>query len=365
MSGSFPTIQNSVIANNRTWASDPEYSAGDSAKPYYGLGGGIYAGADCSTRLINCTMADNIAMTLGGGMTTYGNYVEFLRNDIIWNNSCNAAWLDTGESNAVFHLPGNVYFNSLHCNEGTSHFDPWYCDISDGFGFTTDRYNFESDPMFAGVGNYHLTAASACVDAGTYYSAPLYDRDGVQRPLDGDANPATYYSMDIGAYEYVNPLADTDGDGTLDVEEIAIGTDPTTVAAALLDFLSRYGLFSMDADSDADGMSNLDEYLTGTNPTDADTDGDLSPDGAELIAGTIATDPTSYFYVSDIRLLSGGGCELVFDSVPGRYYSVYFCTQIGAAWQVLVTDVPGDGTPLAIADTDNEGSRFYRVEVRN
>jgi parallel beta-helix repeat protein len=361
MSGSFPTLQNCVIVNNQTTASDPEYSTGDSVKPYYGLGGGIFAGAECSVRLINCTLADNVAMTLGGGFTTYGNYVEYLRNTVIWGNTCYAAWLDADEDPSVFYTPGNANFNALHCNEGTSHFDPWYCDINDGFGFVGDRYNFESDPLFVGGGDYRLQSGSPCIDVGTYYEAPLYDRDEVPRPLDGDADTNTYYSIDIGAYEYLNPLADTDGDGWLDGVDI----DPVTVLSTLSDFLAQYGLSSPSADTDADGMSNEDEFNLGTNPTSWDTDGDNSPDGDEVIAGTLATDPTSYFYVSDIRPLAAGGCEVVFDSVEGRDYTVYFCTEIGGDWEELVVNEPGDGSEMVIVDPNPTDTCFYKVEVSN
>ncbi len=367
MSGSFPTIQNCVIVSNRTVASDPEYSVGSSPKPYYGLGGGIFAGEDCATRTINCTLANNVAMTLGGGITTYGNYVEYLRNDIIWGNVCSNAWLDTSGSNAIFKTQGYPNLNSLHCNEGSSHFDPWYCDISDGYGFVVDRGNFTADPQFVGGGDYHITTNSPCIDKGTFFSAPLYDRDRRPRPLDGDANPNTFHSIDIGAYEYLNIYADSDADGTPDVDEIAAGSDPTTKPQALLNFMALYGLSSMQtlADSDTDGMSNVEEYNAGTNPTNSDTDGDKSPDGDEMIAGTLATDPTSYFYVSDIRPRAEDGCEVVFDSVDGRTYTVYCSTQIGGPWNVLVADEAGDGQPMVIVDPNNEGSCFYKVEVRN
>lgn len=364
-SGSLPTIRNCVITDNRTVASDPEYSSGNTVKPYYGLGGGIYSGQGCAVSLINCTIAYNEAMTLGGGFTTYGNYVEHLRNDIIWSNRCNAAFLDESEDPAVFYTPGNAFFNALHCNEGTSHFDPWYCNISDGFGFVVDRYNFEADPLFVGGGDYHITSNSPCIDVGTYYEAPLYDRDGVQRPLDGDALTNTYYTVDIGAYEYVNPSADTDGDGTLDIDEIANGTDPTTMGSGLSSFMSQYGLSSTTADNDSDGVSNIDEYNAGTDPTNPDTDGDLFTDGDEMIAGTIATDPASYFHVADIRPLNGGGCEVVFDSVAGRYYTVYCSLSLGDPWQVLIADEPGDGDEMIIVDPSNVDGCFYKVEVEN
>ncbi len=372
MSGSFPLIQNSVIHNNRTWASDPDYSTGESAKPYYGLGGGVYAGANCSARMINCTVADNNAMTLGGGFTTFGNFVEHMRNDIIWSNDCNAAWLDAESDPAVLYTPGNIFFNALHCNEGTSHFDPWYCDISDGFGFVVDRYNFASDPLFAGGVDYHILTNSPCVDVGTYFEAPLYDRDGIPRPLDGDTISNNYYSVDVGAYEYLNPNADTDGDGIKDGNEIfSFHSNPTLNDSdfdGMLDgFELMYGLNAMgndaDADADGDGLSNLIESGNGTDPTNEDTDGDNSPDGDEDIAGTVPTDPSSYFYVSDIQPLAGGGCDITFDTVIGRTYTVYCCTGLGGDWMVVLDNIIGDGNPAVIADPYSSGNCFYKVEV--
>jgi subtilisin family serine protease len=369
-SGSFPEIQNCVITSNRTWAIDPDYPETE-VKPYYGLGGGIYAGANCATRLINNTLAANTAMTLGGGFTTFGNFVEHMRNDILWGNFCWAAWLDTDVDPAVLVAPGNVFFNSLHCNEGTSHFDPWYCDISDGFGFVVDRYNFESDPLFTGGSDYHITSNSPCIDVGTYFEAPGYDRDGVPRPLDGDGNSNTYYSVDVGAYEFIHPLADTDGDGQLDQDEINNGTNPIMIDSdfdGMTDgFEALYGLNGMlnDAlgDLDNDGVSNLAEANGGTDPTNSDTDGDNSPDGDEAIAGTDPLNAASYFYVSDIQPLIGGGCQVTFDSVVGRTYSLYCCSEPGGFWILVQGGITGTGLPITVQDLANEDKCFYKVEV--
>lgn len=371
LSGSFPLIQNCVIVNNRTWASDPEFP--DSAiKQYYGLGGGIFAGPNCATRTINCTISDNIAMTLGGGITTYGNFVEYLRNDIFWGNLCHNAWLDTDQNPVVLNQPGNPAFNSLHCNQGTLHFDPWYCDIADGFGFVVDRFNFESDPLFAGGGDYHIITNSPCVDSGTYYEAPLYDRDGIPRPLDGDTITNNYFTIDVGAYEYLNPNADTDGDGILDGDEIfTFLSDPTekdTDSDGMSDgYEVAYGLNATgnDAndDEDGDGMSNSEEYVNGTAANNSDTDGDNSPDGDEEVAGTNPLDDTSYFYVSDIQPLAGGGCELVFDTAVGRTYTVYVCADLGEEWVELDRDIAGTGSPVIVQDTLNDIRGFYQIEV--
>lgn len=61
---------------------------------------------------------------------------------------------------------------------------------------------------------------------------------------------------------------DADGDGLLDADERARGTDP------------------LDPDSDDDGLSDGDEVRRGTDPLDPDTDGDGLSDGDEIELGT-------------------------------------------------------------------------------
>ncbi len=370
MSGSYPVIQNCVIAGNRTWASDPEYPKTE-IKPYYGLGGGIYAGADCATRLVNCTVADNTAMTLGGGFTTYGNSTEYMRNDIFWGNSCLAAWLNDDADPVILETPGNAYYNALHCNQGTSHFDPWYCNLGDGWGFVGDRYNIEAAPLFAGPGDYHLLAGSPGIDAGTFFNAPLYDRDNVARPLDGDTNTNNTHTVDMGAYEFYNPNADSDRDGITDGNEINSVTDPTlydTDADGMSDgYELAHGLNAMgndaDADSDGDGLSNVQEFAFGTAANNADSDGDRSPDGDEMIAGTNPNDISSFFQVKNVRQLAMGS-GVAFDTVVGRSYTVYCCQNLGDGWSVLLEGIEGTGAEVVVPDQNNLPGCFYQVEVK-
>jgi hypothetical protein len=74
--------------------------------------------------------------------------------------------------------------------------------------------------------------------------------------------------------------SDQDGDGLSDSWEIRFGLDP---------------LDSSDAtgDGDNDGLNNLQEQALGTDPTNSDTDGDGAIDGDEASAGTDPVDPNS------------------------------------------------------------------------
>jgi hypothetical protein len=383
LNGSVLTLQNSEVVQNTAAALDPDYPENKSI-PEYGLGGGLYIGENCYSTNMNCTYGDNEARR-GGGISSHGTEADYIRNTVLWDNMAADQYLvtvtnyttnlvlvgmdgtneiydvevETEESHSITNINRPEY-SSLHCRDGA--FDVWYCDVQNGGSYVKPyKYVIEQDPVF--TNGYELAGSSPCVDAGTISYATLFDLLGIQRPLDGDNNGTA--KVDIGAYEYVHPLADTDGDGTLDMDEIVNGTDPTIMAVELLEFMAQYGISSTSADNDGDGVSNIDEYNTGTDPTKSDTDGDNYSDGEELIAGTLATDPTSYFYVTEVRPLDGGGCEVVFDSVMGRYYTVYCALQMGGSWEVLATDEPGNGNPMVIVDPNNEASCFYKVEVRN
>lgn len=74
-------------------------------------------------------------------------------------------------------------------------------------------------------------------------------------------------------------VADTDGDGLPDGQEIDLGTDP------------------LDTDSDSDGLSDGEEVALGTDPLDPDSDSDGLPDGSDpdIIAAVIADLPLDVF----------------------------------------------------------------------
>jgi parallel beta-helix repeat protein len=205
---SYATIINCIIGNH-TATSD---------------GGGIRCSDRSSPTITNCTISNNTANRNGGGIFCRDNSSPTVTNCILWADS-----------------PREIFV------EGSSNPVVTYSDIEGGW---KGKGNMGADPMFIGGGNYHLTALSPCIDAGTNDAPefPSTDFEGDPRVIDGNSDGTA--TVDMGADEYL--FVDTDADGLQDEWE-----------------MWYFGNLSQgpDDDYDGDGWTNVEEYFAGTDPT--------------------------------------------------------------------------------------------------
>ncbi len=165
-----PIIANCLFARN---VSDP-------------WAGGAINSNNCTPTLVNCTIADNHAVSTahGGGLMNPGRTEITLTNCVFWGNTAG----------------GNAH-ESAQIGNGTITID--YCCVQGWTGTHGGIGNIGDDPLFAFPDDFHLLAASPCIDAGTDTPAgglPLQDLDANSRPLDGDGDAESV--ADMGAYEY-------------------------------------------------------------------------------------------------------------------------------------------------------------------
>ncbi|MFH1954025.1 MAG: right-handed parallel beta-helix repeat-containing protein [Pseudomonadota bacterium] len=154
LDASSPTVTNCLITENEV------LGAGNG-------GGGICCYPSCSPVIMNCTITGNTVSDKGGGVFSHDLSSPTITNSIIWSNT-----------------PNEIYGTSLGIT---------YSDVQGGF---TGAGNIASDPLFLGNGDYHLTANSPCIDAGTSNGAPGTDLAGTSRPQGN--------GYDMGAYEFVS-----------------------------------------------------------------------------------------------------------------------------------------------------------------
>ncbi len=119
-------------------------------------GAGIYCFNNATPTITNCTISNNTAATGSGGISCMTESSPVILNSIIWNNT-----------------PAEVFV------EPASSIVITYSDIKGGW---TGAGNINIDPLFEGIGDYHLTFGSPCEDTATGSGAPADDIDGDKRP---------------------------------------------------------------------------------------------------------------------------------------------------------------------------------------
>jgi hypothetical protein len=185
-------------------------------------GGGIASFFEVGgTTIVNSTIAQNTAGGSGGGVFLDVEDQATVHNSILWAN-----WDGGGQDeSAQIHAFGPLSI-AFSCIEG----------LTGGLGGVG---NIGADPLFVNPdnGDYRLTAASACIDAGNNNAiADLAetDLDGNPRfaddPATADTGCGVPVVVDMGAYEFQGDparvvFADLTGDGTVGVDDVEMLLD--------------------------------------------------------------------------------------------------------------------------------------------
>jgi hypothetical protein len=187
-------ISNSLLSGNMA------------AEPVAGGGGALYNSL-AYTRLSNCTIVGNMAAMgtafLCEGAGSPGRSGVYLGNCIVWGDG---GIISSQEESAVEIVYSDV--RGGWSGQGNIDADPCFVDPGYWDNAGTEQ-DFWDDTWIEG--DYHLKAASACIDAGSVEALP--DANGTD--LDGQPR-LSGVAPDMGAYEVQNdaPVADAGPDVT-------------------------------------------------------------------------------------------------------------------------------------------------------
>lgn len=281
---------------------------GNSADSGNGRGGGVFG-----STLNNCLVVSN-SCRLGTGGGTDGCTLN--NCTVCGNLGVGGAYGDSFVSlfNAInnsiiyYNRPGNNWYGLTMTNSCTTPIAP-------------GRDNITNAPLFANLpaGDFHLTAASPCINAGK--NAPVTystDLDGNQRIMAG--------TVDVGAYEFQSPSSIL---SYAWAQQYGLATDGSA------DF----------ADTDGDGMNNWQEWIAGTDPTNA--------------ASVLVMLPLSN---------SVSGAIVSWQSVSNRTYFLQRSGDLKAQppFSTIQSSITGRNGVKTLTDTNTAGNSpyFYRVGIQ-
>jgi hypothetical protein len=309
-------IRNNVMVGNRAY--DPT--------AYGGMGGGLYCMVTTNVaepvQIVHNTFVGNSATYSlfgkeeGGGLAF--TLVPPAKGLVIANN------LIVSNSSGIFQTPTTPMAAATLAHNNLFNLGANYLGLSAG------PSDVSRPPRFADAGgrDYRLAMDSADIDAGDATLSTPQDYLGIPRPLDGkgDRQPAP----DLGAYEFVHPTADSDGDGLPDSWELSTGLDPLRADA--------------DEDPDGDSAANRHEFRAGTDPRD----------------------PQSVLALQ-VDVQGGTALRLRWLALAGRTYDIESCSDLGgdAHWEVEATRTELTDT-VATYETHliSGAARYYRVRVK-
>ena len=286
-------------------------------------------GLVANNTIVNCNSAiklfdhqDRIPPSTYCLSATSGKVTLF--NNIIWN------------STPAFNLSGFAWSNLTVTVS--------YSDVQGGTNNSTRNAtailingpgNINVDPAFVSLANtnFHLAAASPCIDAGTnvllaatnFSMAVTNDFDGLPRPLDGNGNATAQF--DMGAFEFLLPSADSNGDGIPDGWSVQYGFNPVASNVAT-------------NNADGDAVNNLQEWIADTNPTNA----------------------ASFFRIQSFS--NAFPFSVQFLSSSNREYTLLYTTDFSGWTNVPTqTEIPGNGGIRSLVDSNAAPHKFYKVGV--
>lgn len=208
-------IRNSTIADNLGIGVDLGHSEVTISNCFVsgnaGVGVRLY---ETSGSIRNCSITGNTTDDYGGGIcaTGYTSPVHVsVENCILWGNE--ALQGTQLAINAVTDLVLELAYSDIQGGEDGVR-------VGGGAALIWGSGNMAADPWFVAAGNYHVCAASPCIDAGAPggHGENQDDLDGQPRVWDGNGDGMTL--VDMGADEFVKAVGDLNCDGVIGVGDI-------------------------------------------------------------------------------------------------------------------------------------------------